>query len=55
METSVHTYSDVTAHACHEVPPCNLVHMAFVALYSLVYDSNQTGTKCGAIEEVNQK
>ena len=28
--------------------------MAFVALYSLVYDSNQSRTKGKAIEEVNQ-
>ena len=37
---------------------CTLVHfnttMAFVALYSLVYDSNQTRNKHKAIKEVKQ-
>ena len=58
METRVHTYGDVTAHARHGTPLHYLVQfsttMAFVALYSLVYDSNQTRTKHKVIEEVNQ-
>ena len=59
METCVHTYGDVMAHAHHGTPPplqystvqCNY---GFVALYSLVYDSNQTRNKRKVIEKVNQ-
>ena len=58
METRVHTYGDVTENARHGTPPHTSVQvnttMAFVALYSLVYDSNQSRTKRKAIVEVNQ-
>ena len=56
METPVHTYyGDVMVHARHGTPPSLFnATMAFMALYSLVYDSNQTRTKRKAIEEVNQ-
>ena len=56
METRVRTYinyGDVAADARHGTPQFNTT-MAFVALYSLVYDSNQTRTKGRAIEKVNQ-
>ena len=54
----VHIYGDVMVHARHGTPPSHLSiaqysTMAFVAL-SLVFDSIQTRTKRGAIEEVNQ-
>ena len=60
METRVHTYGDDTVDARHGTPPSQLIlvqfntTMASVALYSFVYDSNQTRTKGKAIEEVNQ-
>ena len=43
----------VMAHPLHNLVPFNTT-VAFVALYSLVYDSNQTRTKRKVIEEVNQ-
>ena len=56
METRVHTYGDVTENARHGTSPHTSVQfnttMAFVALFSLVYDSNQSKTKRKAIVEV---
>ena len=55
----MYTYmGDITAHAFHGMPPSHLSTaqystIAYVAL-CLVFDSNQTRTKRGAIEEVNQ-
>ena len=43
----------VTARPLHTLVQFNTT-MAFVALYSLVYDSNQSRTKRKAIVEVNQ-
>ena len=51
MVTSWHML--VTIHPLHYLVQSSTT-MVFVALYSLIYDNNQTRTKRKAIEEVNQ-
>ena len=51
----VYLYSDVMEHAHHGTPPLQVsiytMVQAPMALYSLVFDSNLTKTKCIAIEQ----